>query len=171
MRDNKNVTNLLLNKMTPQVLNYMYKQGGLVLVIGNTRDLIEDMNLEYAKSFANTFKECSIAKEFQVMFSVGGYDDDPRELYEIPSVIAYVKKLFEEVPWLFYFLCEESRKLIAIFHALDSVDKKNPKNATLTMSVDKANRFLRDMIEAIDEVDHITFDEMKVFYNELRRMF
>lgn len=41
-------------------------------------------------------------------FFVKGYDEDPRELYEIPEVVAYFHKVEPEVKYWFYFLSTNS---------------------------------------------------------------
>lgn len=42
-----------------------------------------------------------------VEFTVGGYDDDPRELWEIPEVIEYFKALNDHWQYAFFFLNTE----------------------------------------------------------------
>lgn len=39
-----------------------------------------------------------------VLFSVEGYDSDPRELYEIPEVQQWFRELLRKVPYLFYYV-------------------------------------------------------------------
>lgn len=39
-----------------------------------------------------------------VMFTISGYDSDPRELFEIEEVCTYCKKLIKAVPYMMYYL-------------------------------------------------------------------
>jgi hypothetical protein len=45
---------------------------------------------------------------------VDGYNDDPRELFEVPEVRAYIKRLDQAWPYWFFFLsqADESIKLL-----------------------------------------------------------
>lgn len=45
---------------------------------------------------------------------IGGYDDDPRELFEIPEVYSYLHGLDQEWPFWFFFCTPESIRLIGM---------------------------------------------------------
>ena len=49
-----------------------------------------------------------VALEFcgRVSLVIDGYNDDPRELFEIPEVRAYLKRLDQEWPYWFFFLSQ-----------------------------------------------------------------
>lgn len=61
----------------------------------------------------SVFKRLKVTKEFaysqqgKVEILFGGYDDDPRELLEIPEVVSYAKQLGKIIPDLFFF-CDMS---------------------------------------------------------------
>ena len=38
------------------------------------------------------------------VFLISGYDDDPRELYQIPEVVSYIKDLNSKLPFWLYFV-------------------------------------------------------------------
>jgi hypothetical protein len=44
----------------------------------------------------------------KIVFSVAGYDTDPRELWEIPEVRAYFAKLDKQAPFILYYIANES---------------------------------------------------------------
>ena len=48
----------------------------------------------------------------RVRFEVLGYDDDPRELFDIPEVRKYFQNLIDENPGLFYWIDIDSHMLI-----------------------------------------------------------
>lgn len=47
-----------------------------------------------------------------------GYDNDPRELYEVPEVRAYMRKLLDHCPWLAYLLSKWDAGIFRILPAL-----------------------------------------------------
>ena len=59
----------------------------------------------------------------RVDLSFDGYSNDPRELYEIPEVRRFCKKLDESFPYWFYFLSTESFMLRIVASCLCSVTK------------------------------------------------
>jgi hypothetical protein len=50
----------------------------------------------------------------RISLLVDGYNDDPRELFEVPEVRAYIKRLDQAWPYWFFFLsqADESIKLL-----------------------------------------------------------
>ena len=38
------------------------------------------------------------------VFLISGYDDDPRELYQIPEVVSFIKDLKSKLPFWLYFV-------------------------------------------------------------------
>jgi len=72
------------------------------------------------------------------VFSVSGYDDDPRELWQIPEFRSYIKRANKEgIPWLYY-ASIESRWLQVV--ALCLVDNA----ATLTNTTTQRTRMAFD---------------------------
>ena len=59
----------------------------------------------------------------RVDLSFDGYSNDPRELYEIPEVRRFCKKLDESFPYWFYFLSTEGVMLMVVASCLCSVTK------------------------------------------------
>lgn len=50
----------------------------------------------------------------RVDIGVGGYDEDPRELYEIPEVREFMSKLDAEFPYWLYFLTKRGSGLMFV---------------------------------------------------------
>lgn len=53
-----------------------------------------------------------------VTMTFDGYDSDPRELYEVPEVRAYMRKLMDHCPWLAYLLSKWEGGIFKILPAL-----------------------------------------------------
>lgn len=49
-----------------------------------------------------------------ISFITHGYDDDPRELYDIPEVRGWFQRLFAAYPGLFYWLDMDSNMFVLI---------------------------------------------------------
>lgn len=53
-----------------------------------------------------------------VMFSIDGYNSDPRELFEIPEVVAFIRKIDESWPLWFHFLEKKHGSIQALLMLL-----------------------------------------------------
>lgn len=91
----------------------------VVSIIG--REEIEQRDTSYVRSLFDRLtktKELAAHCQGSVELAFHGYDDDPRELYEIPDVRAFVPCLVEALPELFFFVYTgdkaQSLKMIAL---------------------------------------------------------
>lgn len=73
------------------------------------REIVESGRIEEVVAF---FKNIKITKGYfreKVLFSISGYDDDPRELFEIEDVMKWTRKVIDAVPYIFYYVHQDSR--------------------------------------------------------------
>ena len=62
----------------------------------------------------NTDSLQSFEAAFQrYVFLISGYDDDPRELYQIPEVISFIKDLNSKLPFWLYFINTSDKKFFS----------------------------------------------------------
>ena len=47
------------------------------------------------------------------VFLISGYDDDPRELYQIPEVVSFIKNLNSKLPFWLYFVNTSDKKFFS----------------------------------------------------------
>ena len=47
------------------------------------------------------------------VFLISGYDDDPRELYQIPEVVSFIKGLNSKLPFWLYFVNTSDKKFFS----------------------------------------------------------
>ena len=65
------------------------------------------------------------------------YDDDPRELFEIPEVAAYVKHIFAECPHIVYYLLPDQGAIRTWLFCLAGARIKNKNTVLARMDVDQ----------------------------------
>jgi hypothetical protein len=72
--------------------------------------------------FKNSFNRGNLYSRVAISFL--GYDDDPREVYEIPECRAWMRKLFHQCPQMFYHLTANIRMNVEMvfFCLLDEVE-------------------------------------------------
>jgi hypothetical protein len=59
----------------------------LLFIIGGKNELSQDKAIEQAK-WVNL--ACTLNTRASIFIGIDGYDDDPRELYEIPETVQYI---------------------------------------------------------------------------------
>ena len=85
-----------------------------------------------------------------VVFFVSGYDDDPREIYEIPDFVAFIRKANESVPCWMYYAAPESLWLLNVLFCVTKsayVSGSRPGYRTLAFSPHEAAGFLDSQLD------------------------
>lgn len=81
-----------------------------LIVLHISRDEIKASNfgsaLERLHTMADTRENVLLYRE-SLVFVVAGYDDDSREIFEIPEVRQFFTELVDEWPHWFWFLCRD----------------------------------------------------------------
>lgn len=113
----ENVAMVGVDKMTPEILKGYIKEEEKVFVIGISRETVEEYDISSLKDWNNAILKNKEARDCIYLLNINGYDDDPRELYEIPEVVAFIRKAILKNPELFYFLDEESKDWITLCFA------------------------------------------------------
>lgn len=85
--------------------------------------------LTYANVFTSTENNAWNSRG-SVTLSFEGYDNDPRELWEIPAVRAYVKKLTDAWPSWMYFVDNSMKSFVAMYLCLVEVERTPDRNKT-----------------------------------------
>ena len=68
---------------------------------------LEKWQLEYRKSTNGSNFDINLILRGGVIIFIQGYNNDPRELFEIEEVRNWFKALLEDVPYLFYYINPE----------------------------------------------------------------
>lgn len=146
------------------------------------REEIESLNVSEARAFFDRIrstKEIAAHCQGKVVIGFHGYDDDPRELFEIPEMRKFVPVLADALPEIFFFAYtgERSQTLKTLAMCLTEVKKlsniPNEKNQIpIEVLTDKIGQFLdshwsglNEMTEwlgmPIEENKRITFDAFR----------
>jgi|SoiMethySBSTD1v2_1073268.scaffolds.fasta_scaffold513513_1 chlororespiratory reduction 6-like protein^ len=97
-----------------------------------------------------------------LMFHVQGYDEDPRELYQIPECRAWFQSIDKTYPFLIYFLpCVQYTLYVGSQQNLDGA----------RLSVDNLRSFFRDRDAALQELAQRIGEPYEVMKEKLLRIF
>lgn len=138
-----------------------------------SRDDVESCNISGALGLLRRLLEPGKAQHFKrkLLFGISGYDDDPRELYEIPEVRPWMKKLDEAFPYWFYFLNREASTLEFVTFSLcdfvQTADGPLIKPETIADFVSTHFAAMNDFCEAVgepeEEIEKLS-EEIMQFY-------
>jgi hypothetical protein len=125
------------------------------------REQIETFDLESSLGFLRTLVPLRDPQyvwswKSNLTLTFSGYNDDPRELYEIPEVCRYLHGLDQEWPFWFFFLTPPSIKLVGM--CLSSAVAVAPGKAFIPP--ENLSRFMERGFGAVNHLfDHYRFPE------------
>ena len=91
------------------------------IFIGISRQEVESSDTSVLSALLRLLdKESAIQFRERVDIAVYGYDDDPRELYDVPKVRGFIRKLDDEFPYWCYFLSKRGSGLLFILYCFCS---------------------------------------------------
>ena len=100
----------------------------------------KDGNIQRLSSQLDELKKAGSAAKGKLLLSFSGYDLDPREIYEIPEIRAFMSKLLTKYPYFFYFLSAENSQKILYFSCLTKIvsvfHSRSAANSTPQVKID-----------------------------------
>jgi hypothetical protein len=79
-------------------------------------------------------RESALKYRGRVDLRVHGYDDDPRELFEISEVREYLRRLDERFPYWFFFLTTETDALKLVMFSLCGITRVSPATTSVNQT-------------------------------------
>jgi hypothetical protein len=99
----------------------LLKSGVDLIAVFVSRDEFERLDLSGCLQVLDSLiesRERAMRFRDRVDFAVDGYNDDPRELFEIPEVRTFVRELDAKWPYWFFFLSKATGALAMIMFCL-----------------------------------------------------
>lgn len=124
---------------------------GLIAVVSRTDVESNDISTTL-DALSSLLTDNATVRKFQgsVAVSFDGFNEDPREIYEIPQIRRFCTELDRYFPYWLYFLSTDDSSLKMITFCLCKVEKKGPGLVTLD-NMD-LGRFLHSHFTAMNEL-------------------
>ncbi|MBW4080418.1 hypothetical protein [Paenibacillus sp. S150] len=101
-----------------------------ITVLTVSRQDVEKGRLEnYLREF-NKYEKKRLRGKVTLIFD--GYEQDPREIYQIREITHWVDRLLKNVPYLFYFLSRENYSMRIAFFCLSEVVGRSGAEVSIT---------------------------------------
>lgn len=158
-----------LHQITRPMFLKMYNDCP-IMGIAESRCNVENLDFEYIDSWVKTLEESKEVLDATILFSINGYEEDNREIYEIPEVRTYVNKLLERHPHFLIFFRPED---MAWFMLCATVKMEiapvvvNAKQAKLTVDTLKYKRIINRTIMSSLKVGYLTDEYMNNFTTKI----
>lgn len=130
------------------------------------RESVETLDFYDFDKVFESFKETRpIALSYmqKVEISISGYDNDCRELYQIPEVQKYIKILIEQHPYLIFFLDLSLNFIKVILYAYindDSIKDISNNSRTININQDKWQEFIKKSFMGLNQLTNtLVLDE------------
>lgn len=133
--------------------SYLSKLKPDLVIIGIGRDKVESNDISLALStLTDLFAGPNTVRRLQGRVSIlfEGYDDDPREVYEIPEVRRFLGTLDRRFPYWLYFLTTIQNNLRVVTFCLVRVRVLGP--GQIWVDTDDLERFLLSHLSAMNTV-------------------
>ena len=133
--------------------SYVSKLEPDLVMIGIGRDKVESNDISLALStLADLFADPNTVRRLQGRVSLlfEGYDDDPREVYEIPEVRRFCATLDRRFPYWLYFLTTIQDSLKVVTFCLVRVKVLRP--GQIWVDTDDLERFLLSHLSSMNTV-------------------
>lgn len=162
------VENVAYNLMTPEILESDYPEGSHV-ILSDVRENIENMNMDYIFSWVDSLTKVEKSKTFSIILHINGYDSDPRDLWEIPEVRRYAKRLIEEKPEILWFL-DQKEVLIFCYVSRDSSQMAGGVSRVAIIG-EKVFELSERVLKALKENEFFNESDIRSYMKEFNAVF
>ena len=119
-----------LSSRSPQVsVDELARAGVDGLLVSVSREDVESHDISWTLDIlSGLLADAATVENFQgrVNVSFAGFDDDPREIYEIPEIRRFCSELDKKFPYWLYFLSTDDSSLKMMVFCLCKIEKKGP---------------------------------------------
>lgn len=82
---------------------------------------IVEKNYKRILEMLETLKKCGKVSKEKLMIVIDGYNSDTREIYEVKEIREYIKYIYEQYRYMFYFLTPLDNNRTVIYACLNDV--------------------------------------------------
>lgn len=128
--------------------------AGILLLAVDRGEMTEPLSEGLRQTLSNMTKDAETARRFrrklELVFT--GYDDDPRELWDIPEVREYVSRLDAFFPYWFYFCYAEGQTLNLLLYCLSCLEPAGGHSTGRRVSRVGEINFFTNHFRAVNEL-------------------
>lgn len=162
--------NVFIDNMTAEDLDNLYKDSIIVITI--TEDIIKSKNTKYLTNYYDAILDSKYGRTNKYVITTNAYDNDEREVYQIPEYVDYIKSVFNKVPALFSLLEIEQLSWIIIIYSqtkLNIID--NIFNKDVPCSENLVRKFALNVCRAMLKDNRFSNEDIWTFKERFKKSF
>jgi hypothetical protein len=146
------------------------------IVASISKKYIDNKDYDYVQNFLNQMLEEPLGYANKVIIMIEGYDDDPRELFEIQEIRDYFSTLDRLFPYWFYFINRKkidgysTLSLIMLLLVPNKIIKLNNGKNSIEYDIEKFKEFMDIHFHYFNELTDkigMSLEENKKITNEI----
>lgn len=144
---------------------YDYNCGIVICVIG---EIINNNFIEYLISFYNAILNSKKGRSCRYIITTNAYDNDPREVYQIPEYVNFMRNVMNEIPALLSLIDLQANSwLINILCA----DEKSRASKRVGLTNEAITALGKKVVFAMNKDGRFTSEDVVKFKNNYSKLF
>ena len=144
---------------------YDYNSGIVICVID---EIINNSFIEYLISFYNAILDSKKGKSCRYLITTNAYDNDPREVYQIPEYVSFMQNTMNEIPALLSLLDLQANSWLINMLCADEASRANKK---VNLSWESIFTLGRRVVFAMNKDGRFTSEDIEKFKNNYSKLF
>lgn len=151
------VNHIYSNKITREMIQKIFKQNDTMVAITESKINVVNYDFEYIESWIDTLMDSPEVMDKILLFSINGYDNDSRELYEIEEVRYYANGLLNKFPHFLMFFRPEAISWLLVCATLRILDSNvQVEDDTVKLAINK-QKYKDIVMKAVDNSKSISY--------------
>ena len=153
--------------MTAEMFDELYDYNSAI-VICVTEDIINNNFVKYLTSFYNAILDSKKGKSCRYIISTNAYDNDRREVYQIPEYVSFMQNAMREIPALLSLLDLQANGWLINMLCADEASRASKK---VNLSWESIFTLGRRVVFAMSKDGRFTSEDIEKFKNNYSKLF
>ena len=153
--------------MTAEMFDELYDYNSAI-VICVTEDIINNNFVKYLTSFYNAILDSKKGKSCRYIISTNAYDNDRREVYQIPEYVSFMQNAMREIPALLSLLDLQANSWLINMLCADEASRASKK---VNLSWESIFTLGRRVVFAMSKDGRFTSEDIEKFKNNYSKLF
>lgn len=151
------VNHIYSNKITREMIQKIFKQNDTMVAITESKINVVNYDFKYIESWIDALMDSPEVMDKILLFSINGYDNDSRELYEIEEVRYYANGLLNKFPHFLMFFRPEAISWLLVCATLRILDSNvQVEDDTVKLAINK-QKYKDIVMKAVDNSKSISY--------------
>ena len=153
--------------MTAEMFDELYDYNSAI-VICVTEDIINNNFVKYLTSFYNAILNSKKGKSCRYIISTNAYDNDRREVYQVPEYVNFMRNTINEIPALLSLLDLQASTWLINMLCADEVSRASKRVSLTGRAISELGQ---KVVFAMSKDGRFTSEDIEKFKNNYSKLF